>query len=108
VSDDGPVIATASGARLRVRVTPKSSADCIEGVARDAAGAVHLKVRVRAAPENNAANKAVEALLAKRLKTARAHVRVAKGQNARVKIVEIDGVTPAALAQTLRELEGNP
>lgn len=44
------VRAIAGGARLRVRVIPKSSADRIDGVGADADGAPYLKVRVRAAP----------------------------------------------------------
>jgi uncharacterized protein YggU (UPF0235/DUF167 family) len=52
---------------------------------------------VRAAPENGAANAAVEALLAKRLKVARTSVHVAKGASSRVKMVDIDGLDAASL-----------
>jgi hypothetical protein len=100
--------ATASGARLAVRVTPKGGADRIEGVGQDAGGASHLKVRVRAAPEDGAANAAVEALLAKRLGAPRGNVRVAKGAAARLKIVDIEGMDAATLARKLEAILEKP
>jgi uncharacterized protein YggU (UPF0235/DUF167 family) len=95
--------ATVTGARLRVRLTPKSSADRIEGAGADADGAAYLKVRVRAAPEHGAANAALEALIAKRVGAPRTKVRVAKGASARVKIVEIDGIDAALVARRIEE-----
>jgi uncharacterized protein YggU (UPF0235/DUF167 family) len=79
----------ADGFRLRVRLTPKAAADAIDGAGEDAAGAVHLKARVRAVPEKGAANAALEALLAKALGTSKSAIRVEKGSTGRVKIVAV-------------------
>jgi uncharacterized protein YggU (UPF0235/DUF167 family) len=79
------------GFRLRVRLTPKSSSDGVDGPGTDASGAVFLKARVRAAPEKGAANAALEALLAKALHVPKSAVRVEKGATGRLKIVAIAG-----------------
>lgn len=85
-----------------VRVTPKSSTDAVEGVGEDDAGRSFLKVRVRAVPENGAANKAVCKLLAKTLGLPKSGVSLHAGETSRVKQVFID-LLPEAL---LRELSG--
>lgn len=54
-----------NGIDLFVRLTPKSSMDRLEGVETAADGRSHLKARVRAVPENGAANHALERLVAK-------------------------------------------
>lgn len=53
-----------------------------------------LKVRVSAAPSDGAANAAVIALVAKALKRPRSAVRIAAGDSARIKRLEIDGAGP--------------
>ena len=87
-----PVTVAADGVvRIRVRLTPKSSKDALERVAVDAAGVAHLIARVRAVPENGAANAALEALIAKALGAAKSAVRVEKGATGRLKVVTVDG-----------------
>lgn len=88
----GPIQATAEGVRLRVRLTPAGGADRLDGVAVDAAGEAYLKARVRAAPEDGAANAALVALLAKTLGLAKSAVRIERGHTARVKLVAAAGV----------------
>jgi hypothetical protein len=83
---------------LRVRLTPAGGADRIDGVATDADGAVYVKARVRAAPENNEANRALEALIAKALGVAKGKVSVTRGHTARMKVLEIEGVSDAEAA----------
>lgn len=85
------------GFRLRVRLTPKSSADAVDGPGTDAAGTVFLKARVRAAPEKGAANAALEALLAKALGVPKSAVAVEKGATGRLKIVAIEGDADALM-----------
>ena len=97
---------TATGFRLRVRLTPKGGRDAIEGPGADAAGVVHLKARVRAAPEDGKANAALEALLAKTLGVPKSAVRVDKGATSRVKLVEIDA-GPEALARARTLIGGD-
>jgi uncharacterized protein YggU (UPF0235/DUF167 family) len=77
-------------ARLRVRLTPSGGADRIDGRAFDADGNVYLKARVRAAPENNEANRALEALIAKAFGVAKSKVSVTRGHTSRVKTLEIE------------------
>ena len=83
--------------RLRVRLTPAGGADRIDGRAQDETGP-YLKARVRAAPENNEANRALEALIAKAYGVAKSKVSIARGHTARIKQLEIEGATPAEIA----------
>lgn len=78
-----------------MRVTPKGGRDAADGWALDAAGRAFLKVRVSAAPSDGAANAAVVAFLAKALKRPKSALRIAAGETARVKIIEIEGVEAA-------------
>lgn len=82
--------------RLAVRVQPGASADRLEGRGVDDAGRVFLKVRVRAKPEDGAANAAVESLVAKALGLPKSAVRVVTGGKTRLKGLDIEG--PAELA----------
>ncbi len=82
--------------RLAVRVQPGASADRLEGRGVDDAGRVFLKVRVRAKPEDGAANAAVEAVVAKALGLPKSAVRVVTGGKTRLKGLDIEG--PAELA----------
>ncbi len=91
--------------QLRVRLTPAGGADRIDGRATDAEGHTFLKARVRAAPENNEANRALEKLIAKALGVAKTKVRVARGATARLKTLEIDGASEAEIAAFVASLE---
>jgi uncharacterized protein YggU (UPF0235/DUF167 family) len=92
-------------ARLRVRLTPSGGADRIDGRAIDADGAPYLKARVRAAPENNEANRALEKLIAKSLGVAKTKVAVTRGATARMKVLEIDGASEAEIAAFMARYE---
>ena len=59
---------------------------------QDDAGRPLLKLRVSAAAADGAANAAVVALVAKSLKVPKSAVRIAAGETARVKRLEIEGV----------------
>ncbi|WP_322795239.1 DUF167 family protein [Tepidiforma sp.] len=72
-------------ARLTVRVTPRAGRDAVEGF--DAAGA--LRIRVRAAPADGAANAAVAQLLARALGLPGREVVLVAGARARVKVFEV-------------------
>ena len=80
------------GLDVFVRLTPKSSADAIEGV-QAADGAVHLAARVRAVPDKGAANAALERLLADRLDLPKRAVSVVAGSTSRLKTVRLAGDT---------------
>ena len=87
-----------------MRLTPSGGADRIDGRACDEKGA-YLKARVRAAPENNEANRALEALIAKALGVARSKVSVRRGRTGRLKTLEIDGASASELAAFVTKFE---
>lgn len=84
---------------LAVRLTPRGGRDAIDGWAADADGRPYLKVRVASPPVDGAANAALLAFLAKTLKIPRSAVRLASGDTARLKRLELDGVTADDLAR---------
>jgi uncharacterized protein len=77
---------------LEVKVTPRASRDEILGM-RDGV----LAVRVTAAPVDDAANKAVAKLIAKRAGVPRSRIRIARGARGRRKRIEIEGAGPEEL-----------
>jgi uncharacterized protein YggU (UPF0235/DUF167 family) len=93
------------GVDLFVRLTPKAALDRLEGVETSADGRSHLKARVRAVPENGAANKALEKLTAKALGVPASAVSVIAGGTSRLKTLRIAG-DPMALAKAIEALCG--
>lgn len=86
--------------RLTVRVTPRGGADRIDAVQIEPGGHPLVRLRVRAAPADGEANAAVIRLLGKALGVPRSAVRIVRGETARTKTIEIDGLDPAdALAR---------
>jgi uncharacterized protein YggU (UPF0235/DUF167 family) len=83
--------------RLTVRVSPRGGRDAVEGWGADPDGRPFLKLRVAAAPVDGVANASVEALVARALGLPRSSVRVARGQTARLKQLEIEGLTVQAI-----------
>jgi len=71
----------------------------VDGWAADDAGRPVLKIRVSAAAADGAANAAVITLIAKALGRPRSAVRIAAGETARVKRLEIDGVDAGHVAR---------
>ena len=84
--------------QIAVRVTPRGGRDGVDGWIRDDAGRLLLKVRVAAAAAEGQANAAVLALLAKALGRPKSALTLISGQTARVKRVEVAGLTDADLA----------
>jgi uncharacterized protein YggU (UPF0235/DUF167 family) len=93
------------GVDLFVRLTPKAALDRLEGVETSADGRSHLKARVRAVPENGAANQALQRLVAKALGVPASAVSVVAGGTSRLKTLRISG-EPRALAQSIDALSG--
>ena len=79
--------------KITVRLQPRASRDEILG--RNEEGT--LRVRVKAAPVDGAANAALIQLLAKRLGIAKSKISLVSGATARNKVVEVEGVTEAAV-----------
>jgi hypothetical protein len=84
---------------FHVRLTPRGGRDAIEGWAIAADGRPHLKIRVRAAPENGAANAALIRLLAKELDIAKSALAILRGDKARLKTIAVTGDTSALVAR---------
>jgi uncharacterized protein len=77
---------------VRVRVTPKSSKDALEGVEQTADGPA-FRVKVRAAPTDGQANTAVRAVLADWLDVAKTRIELVAGGQSRVKSFAVSGGT---------------
>ena len=90
-----------NGIDLFVRLTPKAALDRIDGVETAADGRSHLKARVRAVPENGAANQALERMMAKALGVPVSAVSVVAGGTSRLKTLRVVGDT-AELVERLQ------
>mgnify|MGYP005854626319 CR=1 FL=1 len=97
-----------AGIAIRVRLTPRSQRDSIDGLERTAEGAA-LKARVRAIPESGAANAALEKLIAGWLDVPKSTVEVIAGGKSRLKTVAVSGKSEALLRRLtarLADMEG--
>ena len=90
---------TVSGVELRIRLTPKSSRDAVDGIETRGDGDV-IKARVRAVPEDGKANAALLALIAKWLDVPPRAVELVGGGKSRIKTITVAGDT-ARLSATL-------
>jgi uncharacterized protein YggU (UPF0235/DUF167 family) len=93
------------GLEVRVRVTPRGGRDVLDGLESLADGRTVLKVRVRAVPEDGAANEGVRRLLAKALRVPASAVSLEAGAAARLKTFLISGEGDR-IAATLAALTG--
>jgi uncharacterized protein len=104
---DQPWTLCGDGVVVDVRLTPRGGRDAIEGVERRADGRAVLKVRVRAAPFEGAANEALCRLMADTLRTAPRQVTLEAGATARVKRLRITGEATALAAALARATRDN-
>jgi hypothetical protein len=74
----------------RFRLTPKSTKEAVDGVVETPDGPA-FQARVRALPEDGAANRALEELVARWLGVAKQSVSLAKGGKSRLKSLRISG-----------------
>ncbi|UCF19406.1 MAG: DUF167 domain-containing protein [Gemmatimonadota bacterium] len=74
--------------RVRVRAQPRASRTEVAGAHGGA-----IKIRLKAAPVEGAANAELIAFFAKRLGVAKGAVSIVKGAGVRDKVVEIEGVS---------------
>jgi uncharacterized protein YggU (UPF0235/DUF167 family) len=91
----------AGGLLIRFHLIPKSSKDCVEAVEATTGGPA-FKARVRAAPEDGKANRALAALVAEWLAVPKSSVSLRAGAKSRVKtlIIAGDGGALAKLVQS--------
>lgn len=95
------------GLAVSIRLTPKSAKDALEGIEQLADGRSVIKARVRAVPEDGAANAALTKLLSKALRLPSAAVSLESGATSRLKTVLLRG-EPAAIEAALRAALGLP
>lgn len=89
-SEQHPYQIRSDGIVLHVRLTPKGGRDEVDGLATLSDGQKVLKMRVRAVPEDGAANKALVAVLAAFLQIPKSNIRLETGQTTRLKTVRVD------------------
>jgi hypothetical protein len=99
-----PFVACAGGVRLRVRLTPRASADRLGGTQAEADGGVALKAAVTAPPEDGRANAALVALLAKAWRVPKSAIRVVAGASDRRKTLLVEGDPVRLLDRMTRTL----
>ncbi len=97
------IVRAKGSVRFALRLPPKGGRDGIEGWTQGADGQTYLKARVSAVPEDGKANAALIALLAKTLGIAKSSILIARGETARLKVIEIAG-DEAGLAAKLEAL----
>ena len=108
MADAPPWTTVADGLVVTIRLTPKGGRDAIDGIAQLADGRGIVKVRVRAAPSEGAANAALIRLMAETFDTARRNVSLTAGAAARIKQVKIAGDGVALAARLDRRLRNAP
>lgn len=94
--------AAPGGAAVAVRVQPKSRPEGLEGFVADAAGAVRLKARLAAPPEDGKANAALLRLLARAWGVAPGRLSLLSGAKDRNKTVLFEGEPQATLERLRR------
>jgi uncharacterized protein YggU (UPF0235/DUF167 family) len=96
------------GVEIRVRVTPRGGRDAIDGIDTLSDGQRVVKVRVRAVPEDGAANDAVRRLLAETLRLPLSAVRLESGATARLKAFSLAGVAQDLIERLAAEIGPKP
>lgn len=86
-----PWTVTVDGVLLNIRLTPKGGRDAVEGIETLSDGRTVLKARVRALPEEGAANAALVKLIAKAVGIPASRVTVQSGHTSRLKVLKIEG-----------------
>ncbi|MES2252210.1 MAG: DUF167 family protein [Pseudomonadota bacterium] len=99
-----PCRATKEGVELFIRATPKAAKERIDGIVLDADGRAYLKVYVTAVPEDNHANKAIIALLAKTLSLPKSSISLKSGGTHRLKNFILDGISMEEVVSVLNAI----
>lgn len=86
-------------------MTPKASANRVQGLGVGAGGETVLKVQVTAVPEGGKANAALIKLLAKEWRVPKSSVSVFQGATDRSKVLVVEGDTGDLMKQLTRWME---
>lgn len=92
-----PFAAAPGGIRVRLRLTPKASANRITGLKDDGEGGSVLNVTVTTIPEDGKANAALIKLLAREWKLAKSSFQITRGATDRNKTLFVAGNTEQLL-----------
>jgi uncharacterized protein YggU (UPF0235/DUF167 family) len=92
--------------RVRVRLTPRASANRLAGLVADADGGLALKIMVTAAAEQGKANDALIALLAKTWRLAKSDISIVAGASDRRKTLHVAGAAPQLLSVLAASVAG--
>lgn len=87
---------------LSVRVQPRSSKSGVAGMYGE-----QIKICLKSAPVDNAANKECCDLLAKALGVPRSSVSVLNGASSRSKVLKVEGVAPSVVREALAGMLGD-
>jgi uncharacterized protein (TIGR00251 family) len=99
-SSPSPFASASGGVRIRVRLTPRASANRLTGLVAEAEGEVALKVMVTAPAEGGKANAALIALLSRAWRVPKRDIEIVAGVTDRRKLLHIAG-DPARLLPLL-------
>ncbi|HMO29366.1 DUF167 family protein [Enterovirga sp.] len=100
---DGVYRRTAGGVTVAVRATPRGGRDEVQGLERLSDGRAVLRIRVKAAAADGAANEALRRCLAAALDCPPSAVSLVSGATSRLKTLGVAG-DPEALARRLDAL----
>jgi uncharacterized protein (TIGR00251 family) len=92
-----PLTETAVGVSFAVRVQPRARKSAVTGVHDNA-----LKIGLHAPPLEGRANEALIELLADLLQVSRSRVSILTGEQSRLKVVRVSGMTAAEAAVKLQ------
>lgn len=87
-----------TGAAITVKVTPRAKKTEVQGVMEDGT----VRIRVAAAPEEGAANRALIEFLADRLEIKPNQVEIVAGLSSERKLISLIGVSPAQVEAALK------
>lgn len=73
------------GVEIHIRATPNAKVEKIDGIESRDDGNQYLKVKIRAIPEDGAANDAIIKIIAKTLKIPKSDIELKAGQKGRTK-----------------------
>jgi uncharacterized protein (TIGR00251 family) len=85
------------GCRIEIKAVPNAQKSAVVGWLGDA-----LKVKIHAPPVEGKANQALCEFLAEQLDLPKRAVQLLRGETSRQKIVEIEGMTRALIAERLK------
>lgn len=73
------------GVEIHIRATPNARVEKIDGFENRDDGNQYLKVKIRAIPEDGAANESIIKIIAKALKIPKSDIELKSGQKGRIK-----------------------